>query len=231
MNGVDFIEKNILAIKALTIPFEHIVVDGGSTDGTLSILQKYPHIKILHQVRKNGMYGAINQGFSIAQGEYLTYVNCDDRILPHNYEKLYAAIKTKEYDFIYSNGIFYNYESGKKIKFKAPRLFFTYFTRVGLMPFVQPSSIFSKKIFDTEGPFDSEKFKWSGDFDFFRRIILNKNYRIGYLNSYTVYFMQHNNSLTQLNLSNLNEEKSRNGIPLPTIWNIMFYRIIRLFKL
>ena len=38
LNGAKFIEKNIQSIQKLTIPFEHIIVDGGSTDDTLNIV-------------------------------------------------------------------------------------------------------------------------------------------------------------------------------------------------
>ena len=39
LNGEKFIEKNIISIQELSIPFEHIIVDGGSTDGTIDILK------------------------------------------------------------------------------------------------------------------------------------------------------------------------------------------------
>ena len=49
LNGEKFIEKNIISIQELSIPFEHIIVDGGSTDGTIDILKKFKHISVVNQ--------------------------------------------------------------------------------------------------------------------------------------------------------------------------------------
>ena len=49
LNNAKYLEDNILSIQKLTIPFEHIVVDGGSIDGSLEVIAKYPHLKLLHQ--------------------------------------------------------------------------------------------------------------------------------------------------------------------------------------
>ena len=91
-NGAKFIENNIQSIKKLQIPFEHIIVDGGSFDGTLDILSKYPHLKILHQKEKTGMYGAIHEGFCVAKFNYLTWINCDDQIIADNYSEAVAIM-------------------------------------------------------------------------------------------------------------------------------------------
>ena len=62
LNGEKFIEKNIISIQELSIPFEHIIVDAGSTDGTIDILKKFKHISVVNQKRLTGMYGAIDLG-------------------------------------------------------------------------------------------------------------------------------------------------------------------------
>ncbi len=56
---------------------EHIVADGGSTDGTLEALRRHPHLKIL-SAPDRGMYDAINKALAIAQGEVIGILNCDD---------------------------------------------------------------------------------------------------------------------------------------------------------
>lgn len=57
--------------------FEHIIVDGGSTDGTLGILKRYPHLKVLSGP-DNGMYDALNKGLHVASGEIIGFLNTDD---------------------------------------------------------------------------------------------------------------------------------------------------------
>jgi glycosyltransferase involved in cell wall biosynthesis len=57
--------------------FEHIIVDGGSTDGTLEVLKHYPHLKVINE-SDQGMYDALNKGLQIASGEIIGFLNTDD---------------------------------------------------------------------------------------------------------------------------------------------------------
>lgn len=56
---------------------EHIVADGGSTDGTLEALSRYSHLEILSGPDR-GMYDAINRALAVARGELIGILNCDD---------------------------------------------------------------------------------------------------------------------------------------------------------
>jgi glycosyltransferase involved in cell wall biosynthesis len=60
---------------------EHIVIDGGSTDGTVNWLAENPKIHSLSE-RDRGMYDAVNKGLRLAKGEILAYLNCDEQYLP-----------------------------------------------------------------------------------------------------------------------------------------------------
>lgn len=60
---------------------EHIVVDGGSTDGTVDWLAARPDILGLSE-NDHGMYDAVNKGLRLAKGEILAYLNCDEQYLP-----------------------------------------------------------------------------------------------------------------------------------------------------
>ncbi len=61
--------------------YEHLIVDGQSTDNTIGILKKYPH---LHWVSEpdNGQSHAMNKGFRMSRGEIIVYLNADDYFLP-----------------------------------------------------------------------------------------------------------------------------------------------------
>ena len=66
-NRCGMITQAIESVLAQNYPhFEHIIVDGGSTDGTLDILSKYSHLKIISEPDK-GMYDALNKGLNIAR--------------------------------------------------------------------------------------------------------------------------------------------------------------------
>jgi glycosyltransferase involved in cell wall biosynthesis len=61
--------------------FEHIVVDGGSTDGTLEILARYSHLHVISEPDRN-LYDAINKGLRLARGDIVGLLNSDDVYAP-----------------------------------------------------------------------------------------------------------------------------------------------------
>jgi glycosyltransferase involved in cell wall biosynthesis len=67
------------------VTHEHIVMDGGSTDGTPDWLESQPFL-ISRSRRDNGMYDAVNQGFRLATGEIVSHLNCDEQLLPSTLE-------------------------------------------------------------------------------------------------------------------------------------------------
>ncbi|MCL5126316.1 MAG: glycosyltransferase [Deltaproteobacteria bacterium] len=76
------ISDAIESVLAQNYPnFEHIIVDGGSTDNTLDVLARYPHLIVLTG-RDAGMYDALNRGLHVAAGEIITFLNSDDLYVP-----------------------------------------------------------------------------------------------------------------------------------------------------
>ena len=82
-NKGSFVEETILSIKNQTYPhIEHIVMDGGSTDGTLDIMRKYSDSITWISEPDKGQSDAINKGWRMAKGEILAYLNADDTYMP-----------------------------------------------------------------------------------------------------------------------------------------------------
>lgn len=65
-----------------SVSFEHIVVDGGSTDGTLEILGQYSHLRVILGPDR-GIYDALNKGLDAANGEIIGFLNTDDMYAEH----------------------------------------------------------------------------------------------------------------------------------------------------
>ena len=223
LNNAKYIEENILSISKLNIPFEHIIVDGGSSDNSLDIISKYPNIRLLHQTEKSGMYGAIDQGIKASRGEYIAYINADDRAIASNFKEIQLAMNKRMYDVIYSDGNYYFTKDGS-VSFGKGRLFGKFFLKHGCMPAIQPSIIFSKKIYDEVGGLRYDKFKICGDLDLFRRIAQIKKTIFKYIPKKTVIFMKRGDSLGDLNTSLFLKELKDNNIPTPNVLiRILFF--------
>jgi glycosyltransferase involved in cell wall biosynthesis len=85
-NSVDFIERTILSVINQLYPkVEYLIIDGGSTDGTLDIIAKYKkYIDVFITEPDNGLYDAMNKGLTLAKGDYLWFINSGDEIYDLN---------------------------------------------------------------------------------------------------------------------------------------------------
>ncbi|MDN3643789.1 glycosyltransferase [Lutimonas halocynthiae] len=205
LNGRKFIQNNIESIQKLSIPYEHIVVDGGSIDGTIEYVSQFPHIKLLHQLENNGMYGAIHQGFNESNGDYLTWVNADDYIIKTGYELMYNDIASKKADLIYSNSVYHFVEILQYKKMYAKYLG-RFLLKQGIMPFAQPSSIFSKKSYNEVGGLNFNDFRIIGDRDLFQRMAYKSEFKFLYIYVDSTVFLRYSDSLLFRNKKLLNEE-------------------------
>jgi len=78
LNGISFIEEAIQSVLDQDYPnVEHIIVDGGSTDGTLELIKKYSHVRVISEPDQ-GLYDALNKGVRVSTGDIIGHLNCDD---------------------------------------------------------------------------------------------------------------------------------------------------------
>ena len=77
-NQGDFIEDAILSVMNQGYSnYEHIIIDGESNDGTISILEKYKHLKWVSE-KDSGQTDALYKALKLAQGEIIGQLNADD---------------------------------------------------------------------------------------------------------------------------------------------------------
>lgn len=111
-NVEKYIEETLNSIINQTLNnIEIILIDDGSTDNSPKILdqyaEKYPNIKVTHTPNQ-GQATARNIGLKQAQGEYITFLDSDDKIPPQAYEKLYQYSQETEQEIVIGNILRFN---------------------------------------------------------------------------------------------------------------------------
>ncbi|MCB1064305.1 MAG: glycosyltransferase family 2 protein [Verrucomicrobiae bacterium] len=102
-NRASLVSDAIESALAQTHPLvEIVVVDDGSTDGTLAVLSRYPNVKILHQ-RNQGQGAARQAGLALATGSFLATLDSDDIWLPDFLSDSLEALRKSGAGFAFSN--------------------------------------------------------------------------------------------------------------------------------
>ena len=151
-NAVNTIEKTILSvIKQDYEDIEYIIIDGGSTDGTVDIIEKYKEsLSFFVSESDNGMYDALAKGFNHVTGDIIAYINADDFYQPQAFAAV-AEIFSKYRDVKWLTGINAIYNSRNQITNAAlPYRYNSEFIQKGLydgkwLPFIQQESTFWRK--------------------------------------------------------------------------------------
>ena len=171
-NSEKYIEDCIKSIMRQTYDnVEHIIVDGGSTDGTLDIIKKYENQYNMRWIseKDNGMYDAITKGFRMASGEIYAWLNSDDMYMPWACELV--AIVMEKTGIQWCTGIPCHYNE-RGVAHNVPRItpvFPRNFIRKGYMDgrvatFLEQESMFwSKNLWDTAGHV-LVQYKTAGDY-------------------------------------------------------------------
>ena len=100
-NGANTIEKCIKSvIDQKDVNIEHIIIDGGSSDSTVSILKKYSkNIEYWISEKDEGIYDGMNKGLQLALGDYIGILNSDDFYKKDSLKIIIKYFKTQRYRF------------------------------------------------------------------------------------------------------------------------------------
>lgn len=109
-NSSKTIEQTILSVLGQTYQnYEYIVIDGGSTDGTVDILHKYSRKINWISEPDRGIYDAMNKGIRLSKGEWLNFMNAGDCFASNDVlEKIFSYEYPEDIKFLYSDTYFEN---------------------------------------------------------------------------------------------------------------------------
>lgn len=176
-NQGNFIEQTINSVLSQDYPnLEYIIIDGGSTDNSIDIIEKYKnHLSYWVSEKDEGQTHAINKGFNKATGEILNWLNSDDILIEKALHIIAAeASKNPSADFFY--GDFKVIDSSGKEVFTRKSPPYNFFSLLyGGQLSCQPAVFFRKHVLDKNGYLD-ESLKFCMDIEFWIRAAKNKNY-------------------------------------------------------
>jgi glycosyltransferase involved in cell wall biosynthesis len=169
-NQGKYIAETIESIMAQNYPnLEHIVMDGGSTDDTLKILKKYPHLIVVSE-RDKGQADAINKGLNMAKGAILGFLNSDDTFLPGALHIVAKEIDPARGRFIVTGGCRFVDADGNYTGIKHPSYFESHKRMLQIWKghgLPQPSTFWAREVWEKCGPIDIEAYH--PDYDLFCR--------------------------------------------------------------
>jgi len=188
------------------VEFEHIVTDAGSTDETLDVLKRYPHLK-WNSEPDGGMSDGINKGFRQATGDWVMWLNCDDYLLPSALEKVAAhAAAHPSADVIHGDCVFVT-EDKQEIRRK-------YDTPVDEWDFLfvgccipSTATFYHRRILEAGHELDVD-YRNCMDWEYYLRLS-RAGFRFSYLPEPLAGFRWHEDSTTQKHFARMIEEGLR----------------------
>ena len=166
---------------------EHIVVDGGSTDGTCEMVK--PYLKFLGAFVSEpdkGLYDALNKGIGMATGDVIGVLHSDDLFYePETVAKVVAEFGRSRADLVYANGMYVPRDDIWRIKrvYKA-KPFFKYYMNFGWIP-LHTTIYVRRELFEQYGLYD-DSFAIASDYDISLRWFENPAIKKHFLDEWVV---------------------------------------------
>jgi glycosyltransferase involved in cell wall biosynthesis len=163
-----FIRETIESIRTQDYPrIEHIVVDGGSTDGTVEILRSYGDSLRWVSESDHGQAHAVNKGLAMARGEIIGWLNSDDTYLSGAISKAVAALRKPSGCWAAYGEAYYTDEHGSVTRRYATETYSV--QRLLCRCFIcQPAVFFHRRLLDLAGTLD-ERYEMAMDYEFWLR--------------------------------------------------------------
>ncbi len=158
---------------------EHVVIDGGSTDKTLEIVESFQSVSKTISEPDKGIYDALNKGIRLATGDIIGFLHSDDELAaPDTIQKIVEVFTNINVQGVYGNLVFVNNDD-KVVRTWQSKPFERKNIKNGWMP-PHPTLFLGKEVYEKHGLFDIS-FKTAGDYDFMLRVMKDKEMELVYL--------------------------------------------------
>lgn len=235
-NQAEFLEDCIKSVLSQDYPgLEYVVVDGGSTDGSLEVIERYrPRLSRVLTGPDRGPADALNKGFAVSSGDVLGYINSDDCLLPGTLRRVADYLgRHPEVDYVSGHCVITDARGGILRRAYTDRVSRHRWIYSGCI-LMQPATFFRRPLYAQAGGFNIDN-RISWDIELFNRFIEN-GARHAVTNEFLAAFRVHASSITgagqtaqrRLEVRNrlLRESLGRELRRSDTFWRL-FYRYWR----
>ncbi|WP_295750798.1 glycosyltransferase family 2 protein [Undibacterium sp.] len=195
-NSMAFLPETIRSVHMQSrTDFEHIFVDGNSTDGTLEYLRKLPGNNLILEGVGGGIARAMNEGIRAASGDVIAHMHSDDYYLGTDvFSQVLDVFENTDKQWLFGR-IMSDVDGVLRPEtYTVPRYSYNQFLRGNFIP--HPATFIRRKVFEECGVF-SETLRYAMDYDFFLRIA--RRYQPQQLDTHLAAFRRHDGSTTQAN--------------------------------
>lgn len=222
LNGVDVLGTALHSVATQSYPhIEHIIIDGGSTDGTLDLVASYgSKISTLLSEPDRGLYDAMNKGLALATGDIIGILNADDLLAhPHVIKNIVDKMTATGADSLYADLTYVAKDAPDQVvRYWKSGPFKRSSFKYGWMP-PHPTFYVKRHVYNQFGVFDTQ-FKSAADYELMLRLLYKQGISTCYLPEVTVRMRvggKSNASLLNRLLANQEDQAAwkANGLNMP----------------
>ena len=159
---------------------EHIVIDGGSTDGTQEVVSRFPHVAKFVSEKDNGLYDAMNKGLALATGDIVAILNSDDFYMHTGIiAKIVHCFKKDDVEAVYGDLVYVNASFDKVIRtWKAGKYKPSKFYQGWMVP--HPTFFVKRNLYENLGYFNTS-LKYAADYELMLRFMFKQQIKTFYI--------------------------------------------------
>ena len=208
---------------------EYIVIDGGSTDGTVDLVSKYSdNISLFVSESDDGIYDALNKGVRLSSGKYIGILHSDDVYSDRSViSDMVSELSKSDVDLGFSNLVIVDKESGKILRYYVSSFFKRWLFRTGWMP-PHPTCVYKRSLHDEFGLYSTD-FKLAGDFDFLSRVFYKGNISWVHLDRITVEMRSGGASNSGVSSKYLAASEINRSLKSNRIFSLPIFQVLRYF--
>ena len=229
-NNVEFVGETITSVLSQDYPsIEYIIIDGGSTDGTLAVIEEYrDRISVVVSETDKGIYDALNKGIGLASGETIAILHSEDLYCDEQVVSDMVRIMTETgSEFCFSDMVIVDSISKRVLRYYKAGFFDRWMFKMGWMP-PHPTCFIKKSLFDEFGLYSLD-YKVGGDFDFLVRIFYGRNIKWSHLDRVTIKMRQGGVSNSGLRSKIIIADEINRSLRANNVWSLPVFQIGRYF--